>query len=828
MSKLSLAASIRALALATAMLALGSAGRAATPTLASFSGNNFEYPGFGTDGYKTWDVHGDQFTTTSADNAPVEIKGMKLHLYVGGPSLAVETVIESPQATVLKGQNEAHGPDALDIIGSNSTYLVHGFDWTWDGTSQVIQVRREVYVTFSAVATASAKPSAKPSQPVTINSHALEIHQNENGLNRFLFTGNVVVTDGDCYTTCDTLEVLADRSAAANPNVTNPPPVKNAGSAPAGLGLGRIERIVATHNVVTRQGDVEARSETAELSPGDQRVIMSGSPQVRTLSSDALVEGGRILWRRDSEEVDVDPILEGSNGAGRVRVTVPELESYQSTAEHPAASNSATKMVITGESLHGQLGATKRRFDIEKSVRVEDPSLNVTADHLDAEFDPPTSEPPAAPGLSAAAAVPQVGRLNHVMTNGSVKIEQFNRTTTTQQAEIFPAEGKILLAGAPHMVDSLSHATIDGKKIELSTDGRKALVTGEPGEPAKLVLASLPGLTDTFGSNVPTTVVGDSMTMLREEDNSNFTFQGRVHITARDLEATCGILDAYTHNSPVAPASTNAPAADMQLGEVQKLVARNFVEITQRRANASQSDYVAHAARAEIYPQAAMFDDASDTPDKAPPQRRFVELFGDPTGAEGPVRPEVEVPPMQDLNVTVDGPSPKPSTASGPTRITSDNQWLITGPTGSIYYFEDNVRIDGGSFQATCDRMRAEGSAPQNADSTKPAGPVVLERVIAESNVRITQGTQVSTAGKALILPHEQKVELSENATVVDSATGRRMENANIELSKGEVSATSASAVPEKPLTRLHFTLPPGTFDNVAKPANKASAGTSH
>jgi len=835
MSSFSLAVIFRAGAVILAVLALGSALHAAATVQANFSGNNFEYPGFGTDGYKSWDIQGNQFTTTSADNAPVEITGMKLHLYSGGPSLALETIIESQQATVLTGQSQAHGSDQLDIIGSNNTYGVHGFDWLWDGKSQIIRVGRNVLVTFRAVATASAHPTAKPSQPITITSDTLEIHQ-EQKLNRFIFSGNILVTDGECQTKCDALEVRADRSAIANPNA----PAQPVGNAPAGLGVGRIEQIVATHNVLVTQGDLEARSETAELSPGDQRVVLSGSPQVRALSNDALLEGGRIVWQRDSDEVDVEPLADAVNGSGRVKVTLPELASFQGGADHSTASSSKQRMVITGESLHGQLGAVQRRFDIDKSVLVDDQSLNVSADHLDAEFDPPTTVAPTIPSVFPGTAPPEVGRLNHLTTKGNVKIDQDNRTTTTQQADIDPVKGQILLTGSPHVLDTLSHATIDGNRLELSIDGRNALVTGVPGEPAKLVLASMPGVTDAFGSNVPTTVIGDSVTMQRGDEYSNFTFTGRVHVTARDLETTCGELDAYTRN--FAPESTpaggtlaaNKPAADPlgavdQMGEIQELIARNFVEITQRRTGARQNDYQAHAARAEIYPEVQVASEASGPATNEVSQRRFVQLFGDPTGVEGPVRPEVEMPPMQAMGVVASGTTGTPAPVSGvSTKVTSDQQWLTTSSTGSTYYFEGNVQIDGGTFQASCDKMQAEGAPAKSATGSGPAGPVVLEQVIAEGSVRITQGTRVSTAGKALILPHEGRVELSENALVVDSANGgSRLENANLEISQGEVAAVSIPGVPGQPLVRPTLVLPSNAFDKVRKPVDKPSAGTS-
>jgi hypothetical protein len=127
--------------------------------------------------------------------------------------------------------------------------------------------------------------------------------------------------------------------------------------------------------------------------------------------------------------------------------------------------------------------------------------------------------------------------------------------------------------------------------------------------------------------------------------------------------------------------------------------------------------------------------------------------------------------------------------------------------------------------------MQAEGAPAKSPDGSGPAGPVVLERLIAESQVRIVQGTRISTAGKALILPHDKKIELSENVVVADSANGgSRMESPNLEISNGEVSTVADSGVPGQPLVRPSYIFPSSMLnvEKLRKPSDKPSAGTSH
>lgn len=80
-----------------------------------------------------------------------------------------------------------------------------------------------------------------------------------------VFTGRVVVTGTNLRLTCDRLEIVALRSG--DPDAT----------------IGKIEAfksLVATGNVRIIQGDREAACGRAEVLPGDDKILLTGSPVV--------------------------------------------------------------------------------------------------------------------------------------------------------------------------------------------------------------------------------------------------------------------------------------------------------------------------------------------------------------------------------------------------------------------------------------------------------------------------------------------------------------------------------------------------------------------
>ncbi len=860
-----------ALPAATGLLMFAAAaltlGRAATTPAASSSTSGtayvtgFRLPGFGEDGFKAWEIQGQRAQAAANDTSLIQVTDMKLVRYAGGQTLNIESTIECAHATVhtdkTTNETSVSSPEKLYIYdGANSSYRVTGNDWTWDGNAAqlgvaptaipvsdkpVIHIGSKVYVEFTAAAASSSQSAGaaagqKPPQPVVILSDTLEIYQLETD-NRFVFTGNIDVKEGDTHTTCHWLEVLAQRSSAPNPAVAT---TAHPTTAPVNLEVGHIERIVAKDQVVVSQsdptkGDFTASGGQAEFNPGAQSVVMTESPEIHAAASDTVLQGGRIIWKQDQQVMQVEPVAGTPGAPGRVSISLPPLASYQKDA--PPSPPGGPRLLITGQSIVAQFQQGQQTFNVEKSVHVDDQDLKVDADHLDADFMAKTDSAPAVPsptlvaplGAPSSNPLPPMGQLNHLTVSGNATILQGSPgaanflTTTTPRAEIIPSTREIDFNAGAHIVDGHSHAEIDGGRISLFNDGQNGTIETTPGRPATILFPSLRAAAAIGGADpspVNTTVVSQSVTMVRGEEHSTFTFDTNVHVTASDYDSTCGQLVVTTNNVPAAPGDDplTAPAKFGQITELQEI---NHVVV-------SQGAYQALAASAEIYPLAKVNPDAVAVAPAAPADQayRLVQLHGDPRGITGPRRPEVDVPLQTAVDLSAPAAPPASPTApksgapttsaNSPAKITSDEQWLMTNPVSAApdtpaantYYFNGNVHMDSDSFNATSDRMRAEGRSANGTDNK-----IAVERIIVEGHVTFVQGTTTITADRAEILPAKRTVTLTGNVIVKDPAKGRTSTSEHVvyNLDTHVIDTDSPPARPGEAVKRPTFTIEGGS-----------------
>jgi len=105
---------------------------------------DFKLPMFGENGYKIWDLQGDEGRYINAGR--IDVINLKLHVYSGDESLALDTVIESPKAIMLVRRNIAMSKASIRMFGSN--YEIMGTDWTWEGSKRTLNVKKNVRVNF--------------------------------------------------------------------------------------------------------------------------------------------------------------------------------------------------------------------------------------------------------------------------------------------------------------------------------------------------------------------------------------------------------------------------------------------------------------------------------------------------------------------------------------------------------------------------------------------------------------------------------------------------------------------------------------------------------
>ncbi len=138
---------------------------------------------------------------------------------------------------------------------------------------------------------------AMPLVPTVIESGAAEMVSSETET-RFTFTGGVKVTGTNLLMTCDFLEVIALR---AKENPKDDPRTREAKERDSGSPFANPENfksLIATGNVRIVQSDREALCARAEVLPGDNKVILTGDPRVRSTDGSYQASGAVMELRR--------------------------------------------------------------------------------------------------------------------------------------------------------------------------------------------------------------------------------------------------------------------------------------------------------------------------------------------------------------------------------------------------------------------------------------------------------------------------------------------------------------------------------------------------
>lgn len=137
---------------------------------------------------------------------------------------------------------------------------------------------------FALLAFAPSAPAAEPPPPLTVieSSGPAETVSTDTETTA-TFRDNVVVTGNHIKLYCDYLRVVATRK----------------GDPQATLGkYGYFKSLVATGHVRIIQDDREATCQRAEVFPGEDRIVLSGDPVVRSLDDQYVATGPQLILYR--------------------------------------------------------------------------------------------------------------------------------------------------------------------------------------------------------------------------------------------------------------------------------------------------------------------------------------------------------------------------------------------------------------------------------------------------------------------------------------------------------------------------------------------------
>lgn len=158
----------------------------------------------------------------------------------------------------------------------------------------------------SLLLTTAGLQAAAPAQETVIDCAGLAETISTDTETIATFRDKVTITGTDLKLYCDFLKVVAIRKG--DPSAT--------------LGdYGYFKSLVATGHVRILQGDREATCGRAEVFPGEDRIVLSEAPVVRTLDDDYAITGPRIVLYRGQRRA----VVEGQPEE-RARVTLPPIK----------------------------------------------------------------------------------------------------------------------------------------------------------------------------------------------------------------------------------------------------------------------------------------------------------------------------------------------------------------------------------------------------------------------------------------------------------------------------------------------------------------------
>jgi len=148
--------------------------------------------------------------------------------------------------------------------------------------------------------------SAEPLAPTVIECAGLFETVSTDTETTSTFRDKVFVTGVNLKLSCDFLKVVAIRK----------------GDPAAAIGeYGYFKSLIATGNVRIVQGDREATCGRAEVLPGEDRIVLSEDPVVRSLDDQYVAAGPRLVLYRGQRRA----VIEGTPEE-RVRITLPPLK----------------------------------------------------------------------------------------------------------------------------------------------------------------------------------------------------------------------------------------------------------------------------------------------------------------------------------------------------------------------------------------------------------------------------------------------------------------------------------------------------------------------
>ncbi len=101
------------------------------------------------------------------------------------------------------------------------------------------------------------------------------------------------------------------------------------------------------------------------------------------------------------------------------------------------------------------------------------------------------------------------------------------------------------------------------------------------------------------------------------------------------------------------------------------------------------------------------------------------------------------------------------------TVVRSESLKMTSTPELNYFYFSDNVTITGNNLLVKCDNLEVTASRSGEAEAT--IGRIgVIKKIVAIGSVEIFQAGRAALAGRAELLPAEDKIILTDSPQILD------------------------------------------------------------
>lgn len=162
------------------------------------------------------------------------------------------------------------------------------------------------------------------------------------------------------------------------------------------------------------------------------------------------------------------------------------------------------------------------------------------------------------------------------------------------------------------------------------------------------------------------------------------------------------------------------------------------------------------------------------------------------------------------------------------TIVTADRLEMRNTGVESHLIFNGNVKLTGTNLTVTCDRVEIYAEQlPDIRDPEKKAtiGKIgALTRILALGNVKISQEGRTATAGRAEVMPIEDKIVLTESPVVTDTETQVTVSGSRMTFFRGDrYGQVENPQVVGPAIPNLGFPREPKPADGTAAPAASAT-----